>query len=147
MMTLRILTALALGAAGFTLAVAGCGGDDSTSASSTTQARTGTTTTTAPSTTTTTTAKPKPMVKTLTIVVQQGEPKGGIKTFKVKQGDRVAVVVRSDIQDSVHLHGYDIERPMTNGKSRIAFTATVPGRFDIELEDHGLLLARVQVEP
>jgi hypothetical protein len=145
-MTLRILTALALAAAGFTLAVVGCGGDDSTSASSTTQAQTATTTT-APPPATTTTTPPPPTVKTFTIVVQQGEPKGGIKTFKVKEGDRVAVVVRSDIQDSVHLHGYDIERPMTNGKARIAFTATVPGRFDIELEDHGLLLARVQVEP
>jgi hypothetical protein len=146
-MTLRLLTALALAAAGFTLAVAGCGGDDSASPPpTTTQAQTGTTTTVPPPATTTTTT-PKPTVKTFTIVVTQGVPAGGIKTFKVKQGDRVAIVVRSDLDDSVHLHGYDIERPLTNGKARIALRATVPGRFELELEDRSVLLAQLQVEP
>lgn len=147
-MTLRILTALALAAAGFTLAVAGCGDDDSASPPpSTTQAQTGTTTSPPATTTTTTASKPKPALKTFTIVVTQGVPTGGIKTFKVKQGDRVAIVVRSDLDDSVHLHGYDIERPLTNGKARIALRATVPGRFELELEDRSVLLAQLQVEP
>jgi ABC-type transport system substrate-binding protein len=151
-MKLRILAALALAAVGFTLAVAACGSDDD-SAATTTAAATRTTppatevTTTEPTTTPPATTTPKPSVETFTIVVKQGRPEGGIKTFKAKQGQRVALVVRSDTGESVHLHGYDIEQPLRNGRSRIEFQAKIPGRFEIELHESDILLGNLQVEP
>ena len=147
-MTPRMLTALAPAAAGLALAVAGCGGDDSGSSRSTT-AHAGHTTTSAPVTTPTATPTPKPpAVKTFTIVVEQAQPKGGIKTYTAKKGDRVAIVVRTDVGKAVHLHGYDIEKPVKTGRpTRIVFTATTPGRFEIELHDMDTVLGNLQVEP
>jgi hypothetical protein len=153
-MTLRMLTALALAAAGFTLAVTACGGDDDSASPATTATTTSTPTetttteaTTTPATTAPTATTPKPSVTTFTIVVSQGRPQGGIKTFTAKQGEQVALVVRSDTGESVHLHGYDLEQPIRNGRSRIVFRAKIPGRFEIELHESDILPGNLQVEP
>ena len=46
------------------------------------------------------------------------------------------LVVKSDVADEVHLHGYDISRDVpAGGTVRISFTATLPGRFEVELEE------------
>jgi heme/copper-type cytochrome/quinol oxidase subunit 2 len=66
----------------------------------------------------------------------------------VKQGDRVEIVVTSDVADHVHLHGYDIMRDVAPGKTaRIRFRANVPGRFEVELEDRGVQIADLTVKP
>ena len=64
------------------------------------------TTTTAETETTTTTEAAKPTV--VSIVVVNGAPKGGIVRETVDKGDRVVLVVKSDVADEIHLHGYDI---------------------------------------
>ena len=140
-MTARTLTAAAL--ACLALVAAGCGGNDS-AAPTTTQAEQTTTVETTPAETPTPNAS---HLTTFTIVVEQGRPQGGIETFTVKKGDRVAIVTRSDTGESVHLHGYNIERPLKNGRSVIGFTANVPGRFEIELHEADVLLGNLQVEP
>ncbi len=102
------------------------------------------------------TAKPKPTPKprptpaatTVTIVVRDGRVTGGIARPKVKRGERVVLVVRSDVADHVHLHGYDVMVDVPAGKSvRLPFEATIPGRFEVELEDRGLQIADVEVRP
>ena len=60
-------------------------------------------------------AKPKPT--TVTIRVVGGVPQGGIARPKVKKGDRVVIVVRADAGESVHVHGYDVERTITPGQA------------------------------
>jgi hypothetical protein len=145
-MTVRTLAAAAL--ACLALVAAGCG-DDETASPTTTQAdqtETAPAETPTPAAARTPTPVP-PQVTTFTIVVQQGRPQGGIKTFTVKQRDRVALVVHSDTGTSVHLHGYNIERPLKNGTGSIRFTANVPGRFEIELHETDALLGNLQVEP
>ena len=58
------------------------------------------------------------------------------------------LVVTSDVADEVHLHGYDISRDVAaGGTARIAFRATIPGRFEVELEDRGVQIADMTVEP
>jgi hypothetical protein len=149
-MTLRMLTALALAAAGFALAVTACGGDDDSASPATTAPTTSTmteTTTTEATTTAPTATTPKPSVTTFSIVVANGRPQGGIKTFTAKQGQQVALVVRSDTGESVHLHGYDLEQPLRNGRTRIVFRAKIPGRFEIELHESDIHLGILQVEP
>jgi hypothetical protein len=60
----------------------------------------------------------------------------------------VRLLVRSDVADHVHLHGYDIFRDVAPGApARLAFRATVPGRFEVELEDRGIQIAELQVTP
>ena len=145
-MRARIRTAAVLAAvtAAVVLAVAGCGGDDEPTASPPTTETThqGHTTTATP----TPKPKPTPTIRTFTIVVRQGRPQGGIKTYTVKKGEKVALVVRSDAGESVHLHGYWIEQPIVAGSpTRIALTAKTPGRFELELHAPDAVLATLQV--
>jgi len=123
------------------LVLASCGGDEDGSAGTST---TETTTTTQVTTTTETTPPPGP--STISIVVVDGAPKGGIVREKVKKGDRVVLVVTSDVADEVHLHGYDVTRDVVPGKpARLPFKATIPGRFEVELEDRGVQIADITV--
>ena len=129
--------------------LAGCG-DDSTSGAEPSGDPTTTveTTTTAPAQTTPATPKPKPRARTIVIVVDQGRPRGGIKRPTVEKGEKVVLVVRTDLGDEVHVHGYDVEKPVTPGKPvRIPFTAKLPGRFELELHHPDALLAVLEVRP
>ena len=150
---LATLCAVLIGA----FALAGCGGDDSTSdegASTETVATMPVETETTPAETTpaetttteTTPAAPKP--RTIAIRVVGGVPQGGIARPKLKKGDRAVIVVRTDAGEEIHMHGYDIERTVTPGKPiRMPFTATIPGRFEVELHHPDTLLAVVTVSP
>ena len=127
------------------LPLAGCGGDDEATPTTTTEPTT-TTTTTEPPTTTTTPPPPGPTVVRVRVV--GGVPKGGIVRETVSQGDRVVIVVTSDVADHVHLHGYNIMRDVAPGQvARLPFRATVPGRFEVELEDRELQIADISVTP
>jgi hypothetical protein len=102
--------------------------------------------TTAPTTTSTTATAAKPTV--IAIAVRQARPVGGIKHAQVKQGEKVALVVTSpDTTDEVHLHGYDVHSDIENGKARINFQATIAGRFEAELESHGVQILDLEVTP
>ena len=80
-------------------------------------------------------------------MVVNGAPKGGIVRETVDKGDRVVLVVRSDVADEIHLHGYDIMRDVAPGKpARLPFKATIPGRFEVELEGRGVQIADITVE-
>ena len=94
-----------------------------------------------------TTPKP-PTVVQVPIVVRGGKPVGGIKRVTVAKNRRVVLVVRSDVADEIHLHGYDISRDVTPGTPvRLPFRATIPGRFEAELEERGLQIADITVKP
>ena len=140
-----LLALVAFGGLVAGIALASCGGDGE--ATGTTETLTTTTTTT--ETTATTTTEPeveKPTV--VRIVVVNAAPKGGIVRKSVDKGDRVVIVVKSDVADEVHLHGYDLTIDVSPGRTaRIRFRATVPGRFEVELEKRGVQIADLTVEP
>jgi len=87
------------------------------------------------------------------IEIAGNEVKGGPRTIKVKKGDSVRIVVAADKPNTIHLHGYDIEKEAKPGRpARFAFTAGLEGVFEIEshtFEDAGLepSVARLVVEP
>ncbi len=131
------------------LALAGCGGSaDATDGTDTTPPLTETTQPATTATTETTLAPtPAPKRQTIRIRVVGGRPQGGIARPKVKKGENVLLVVRSDTADEVHLHGYDISREVAvGGTARIAFVARIPGRFEVELEQSGVMLAELTVQ-
>jgi hypothetical protein len=73
---------------------------------------------------------------------------GGLKRATVEKGEKVALVVVSDVADEVHLHGYDKITDVAPGKAaRIVFVASIPGRFEVELEDRGVQIADLEVRP
>jgi hypothetical protein len=95
-----------------------------------------------------TTPKPKPAVVRVAIVVLGGKPVGGIRRVTVAKNRQVVLIVRADVSDHIHLHGYDVMRDVAPGKpARLAFRATIPGRFEVELEDRKLQIADITVNP
>jgi hypothetical protein len=73
---------------------------------------------------------------------------GGLARATVKQGDPVTIVVDADTADEVHVHGYDLKANVAPGKpARVAFSATLAGGFEIELEEAGLHIAELAVQP
>jgi hypothetical protein len=108
-----------------------------------------TTGTTTRTTTRTTTTRPKPPAPTtIRIVVRGGRVVGGLRRARLEQGERAVLVVQADVSDHVHLHGYDIMRDVSPGSpARLGFRATIPGRFEVELEDRKLQIAQLEVRP
>ena len=95
-----------------------------------------------------TTPKRVHAVVQIPILVQGGEPVGGIKRATVAKDRVVVLVVSSDVADEVHLHGYNIMRDVAPGApARLRFRATIPGQFEAELEDRGLQIANITVKP
>jgi hypothetical protein len=136
-------------AAALALAGAACGGDDEDAASPTTES---------PATTAPPETAPKPQpapqpnrtpkVRTIRIFVAQGRPRGGIERPVLAQGERVRIVIRTDAGVEVHLHGYDITRPVRPGQpTQLAFKADIPGRFELELHHPDAVLAELEVRP
>jgi len=151
---MRRATVTAVVAASVSL-LAGCG-DDSTPGAEPPGDPTSTveTTTTAPAQTpvkptpSTPESKPEPRARTIVIVVDQGRPRGGIKRPTLEKGEKVVLVVRTDLGDEVHVHGFDVDKPVTPGKPlRIPLTAKLPGRFEVELHHPDALLAVLEVRP
>jgi len=65
----------------------------------------------------------------------------------VSKGDRVVIVVKSDVADEIHLHGYDKATDVAAGETaRLPFTADLPGRFEVELESRGVQIADLTVQ-
>lgn len=129
------------------VALAGCGSDDGESASSTdTTATTVTTETETTTSETTTTEAGTPTIVRVNVV--DGQSQGGIVRQTVNKDDQVVLVVTSDVADEIHLHGYDIARDVeAGGTVRLPFKATIPGRFEAELESRSVQIADITVEP
>jgi heme/copper-type cytochrome/quinol oxidase subunit 2 len=134
--------------------------DDDDAAGTTTMTTTTVETTTAATTTepppattepppaTTTAPPPEPAFDTVRVTVVGGQPQGGVKRATIEQGRDVVLVVRADVSDHIHLHGYDLMADVAPGApARLRFTADVPGRFEVELEDRGVQIADLQVRP
>jgi plastocyanin len=82
------------------------------------------------------------------IRVRSGAPVGGVKTIEVEQGDRIRFIVSSDQSDEVHVHGYDLERPVApDAPARFSFTADADGIFEVELHGSGAQIASLEVQP
>ena len=137
------MTAIALFTGG--LLLASCGSRDQSAGTTSDSYATDST----PQTTTQTdSALPVEKPTVVRIDVVNGGPKGGIVRETVDKGDRVVLVVKSDTADEIHLHGYDISRNVAaGGTARITFRATLPGRFEVELENRGVQIADLTVQP
>jgi hypothetical protein len=71
-----------------------------------------------------------------------------VRRIEVSRGRRVVLVVASAVEDELHVHGYDLLEEVGPGRARrIAFRATIPGRFEIELEHQHEPVAQLVVRP
>jgi hypothetical protein len=96
-----------------------------------------------------TTAAPTSAVRTdvtITVTVVNGVVTPSGATIRVKVGQSVAVEAISDVEEELHVHGYDKELELTPGKpASVVFTANVKGTFEVETHKSGKLVAKLVV--
>ena len=84
--------------------------------------------------------------QTISVEVAGGAPVGGHQRVEVDLGSVVAVTVTADTTEEVHVHSYDILRAVSDGHpAHFAFTAEIPGVFEVELEGSGRLLLQLEI--
>ncbi|MDX6197874.1 MAG: hypothetical protein QOJ79_1025 [Actinomycetota bacterium] len=143
----RIPPALALAAA---LALTGCAGKSqpSPSPAPSPSAAASSPTAAPPASATAAPSPTAPAVdQTIRITYAGGKVSGVGSLVKVRHNSRVALVVTSDVADEVHFHGYDKSADVAKGGTvTITFKATLPGRFEVELEKlkHRLVTLQIQ---
>lgn len=136
--------------------VAGCqrSDDDPTGSASKSSSPTAMATTPRPTTQPATTQPPTSAVPTapsfagqvVDITVTGGKVTTAERRVEVKKGAQVRLQVTADVADEVHVHGYDKRVDVRPGApSTLDFTATLSGRFEVELEKAGLKLIDLQV--
>jgi hypothetical protein len=87
-----------------------------------------------------------PSARVLTLTVSGGKASGDTDRVVVALGTPVTINVTSDAADEVHVHGYDKETQIpAGGTGSVAFTADIPGVFEVELHESGLQLLQLQV--
>lgn len=125
-------------------------GDDGDRSPATTAAPATTTVASVPAVTTPEPAAPapKPRPRVPTITVKALKPVGGVRDLEVDQGELLRFRVRSDRAETVHLHGYDIEKPVAPGKpASFSVRAKLTGIFEVELEHSAVAIAELTVNP
>lgn len=66
--------------------------------------------------------------------------------IELKEGERLTLRVTSDRADTLHVHGYDRELPLTPGEpASLTLTADRTGLFEVETHESGLLLTQLAV--
>lgn len=129
---------------------------ETTPTTSTTSQTLSTTTTTLLATTTTTIATTTTTVATTTTdrvddaidITIEGDSIIGGGRQSIELGSEATITITSDRSDEAHLHGYDLSADLQPGiPAALTFTASIPGIFELELEDEGTLLAEIEVAP
>jgi hypothetical protein len=83
-----------------------------------------------------------------TIVIRDGEPVGGIEEFEYSAGDEVRFRVSSDAAEEIHVHGFDLAKEVAAGGTvEFAFPADLEGIYEVELEQLGVQIAELQINP
>lgn len=82
------------------------------------------------------------------VTVQNGEPLGGVEEIEVDEGEQVRFTVKSDTDDEVHVHGFDVSQPVGPGEpASFDFKAGFTGVFEVELELTAVPIIELQVNP
>jgi len=70
---------------------------------------------------------------TINVTIAGGKVSPSVATYDVSKGSTVTINVTSDAADTVHVHGYEIEKDVVPGTPLvITFTADQTGSFEVE---------------
>jgi hypothetical protein len=129
----------------------GCGGGDDdpeVGESLTSDSTTSTAPETGTSTEDTTTTVAELEGTVIEVKVVGGRPEGGVQRAAVKLGETAVLRVTSDVDDEVHVHGYDLTFDVGPGVAgEVTFEATIPGVFEVELHDARREILKLEVRP
>lgn len=92
-------------------------------------------------------AKPRPP-RVEEVRIRDGRAAEGARTLSFRSGETARIDFTTNAPSEIHLHGYDIERRVTPGKTtKVRFRADIEGIFELEDHDSGQELASVKVSP
>ncbi|MDQ3762960.1 MAG: hypothetical protein M3460_15310 [Actinomycetota bacterium] len=84
--------------------------------------------------------------KTIPVRINDGKVEEVPAQVEVDRGNRIRVEVTSDRSDELHVHGYDKTVKLAPGSpAALEFVADLPGVFEVETHDSGLLLFQLVV--
>jgi hypothetical protein len=130
--------------------LAGCAGTDPSEAagpSSTSSASSSSVSSSTSSAPTSDAAPREAAGQRIEVQVSGGQVSGDTGRVPVSLGTAVTLVVTSDAADEIHVHGYDLTADLAPGQpAEVAFDATTPGVFEVELHDAGTVLLTLQVQ-
>lgn len=70
---------------------------------------------------------------TIAVTIAHGKVSPSGATYDVSKGTPVTITVTSDSADTIHVHGYEIEKDVVSGTPlSFTFTADQTGSFEIE---------------
>lgn len=85
-------------------------------------------------------------VRTLEVVVSNGEVSPPPGQVDLAVGESLRLVVTSDSDSELHAHGFEVSADVPAGKpTTIDLTGTAPGVYEVELHHPDLLLLQVAV--
>lgn len=80
------------------------------------------------------------------VSVADGKVKPATRRVEVERDSQVRLLITSDVDDDVHVHGYDIEATLEAGRTTtLELVADQQGVFEVETHDGGLTLLQLQV--
>jgi hypothetical protein len=92
--------------------------------------------------------KPSARQQVFEFNIQNGKVVSGSAVLPAREGDEITLKIISDRSDEAHLHGYDLRAHILPGETAtLAFTATLTGRFGLEMHHAHIELATLEVYP
>lgn len=83
-----------------------------------------------------------------TVVFRNGEPVGGVLGVELNKGDTIRFRVKSDIADEVHVHGLDVSKEVpAGGTVSFSIPADITGIYEAEMENLGVQIVEIQIDP
>ena len=77
-----------------------------------------------------------------------GKAVGGIERLSFEKGETARFSVASDVDEEIHVHGYDLYRDVpAGGRTRFNFKADIEGIFEVEMHGSAVQVAELRVEP
>jgi hypothetical protein len=73
---------------------------------------------------------------------------GKVRELEYTEGDTIRFRVRSDVDEEIHVHCYDITRDVPAGDTiTVSFKASITGICEVEFHGSGEPIAELRVEP
>jgi hypothetical protein len=82
----------------------------------------------------------------ISVAIAGGNVRPKTQRVKIPQDSRVRLLITSDVDDEVHVHGYDLEETLEAGRTAtIEFVADQQGVFEVETHEKALTLIQLEV--
>jgi hypothetical protein len=86
-----------------------------------------------------------PLVE-ITVSVQDGRVSPKPRRVEVEKDSQIRLLVTCDVDDEVHVHGFDIEEPLEAGRTTtVEFVVNEDGVFEVETHESELELLQLEV--